>query len=261
VKNSLRAMLLNQQATYGSWITFGHTAVAEVMAQSGFDWLVIDLEHSVIGIETVQLLVQVIELSGCVPLVRLSSNDPVLSKRVMDAGAHGVIVPSVNSSEEAETAVKSVKYPPIGYRGVGLARAQGYGARFSEYMREIDEFGIVIVMIEAKTGVDCIEAIVQVPGVDGVFIGPYDISASYGFPGELGHPKVKEAYHRVLATAREARVAAGIHIIHPSPSQFGEALRDGFCFIAVGADMLFLGQQCRETMAQLRSLGTGVNHS
>src|SRR5438128_7305209 len=136
MKNTVRAALRNRVPTVGSWIQFGHTGIAEVMAQAGFAWLAIDLEHSVIGIADVQPLVQVIELSGCCPLIRLSANDPVQAKRVLDAGAHGVIVPSVNSVDEARRAVSAVKYPPAGTRGVGLARAQGYGAAFADYVRD-----------------------------------------------------------------------------------------------------------------------------
>ena len=254
MKNSLRTALHDGAVSFGSWITFGHTAVAEVMAQAGFDWLTIDMEHSVIGIETVQPLIQVIELSGCVPLVRLSSNDPVLAKRVMDAGAHGVIVPSVNSADEASTAVQSVKYPPAGARGVGLARAQGYGARFEEYVREVDAHGIVIVMVEDKRGVDDIEKIVRVPGIDGVFIGPYDLSASLGIAGRFEDPLMQEAQQRVLTATRNASVAAGVHVVHPTVDQVRERLAEGFTFIAYGVDMLFLGEACRAAVPQLRSL-------
>jgi 2-dehydro-3-deoxyglucarate aldolase len=224
------------------------------MAQAGFDWLTIDMEHSVIGIETVQPLIQVIELSGCVPLVRLTSNDSILAKRVMDAGAHGIIVPSVNSATEAEAAVKSVKYPPAGFRGVGLARAQSYGACFEQYARDIDEYAVVIVMIEHKRGLDDVHEIVEVPGVDGVFIGPYDLSASLGIAGQLDHPVMREAQRRVVAAARSAKVAAGIHVVHPTLDQVKQRLVEGFTFIAYGVDMLFLGQPCREAMHKLRSL-------
>ena len=127
---SLKERLRKKEVTVGSWITLGHPSVAEIMAHSGFDWLTVDMEHSAITLHQAQQLIQVIELSGVVPLVRVGENDPNLIKRVMDAGAHGVIVPMVNSKEEAEKAVRSVKYPPKGSRGVGLARAQKYGADF-----------------------------------------------------------------------------------------------------------------------------------
>ena len=113
----------NNQVAIGSWITLAHPAIAEIMANAGFDWLAIDLEHSVITIREAEELIRVIELSGVIPLVRLTSNNSDLIKRVMDAGAHGIIVPMVNSSLDAETAVQSIKYPPFGKRGVGMAVA------------------------------------------------------------------------------------------------------------------------------------------
>lgn len=257
MKNNLRKALRQDRPTFGSWIQFGHAGIAEMMAQAGFEWLGIDMEHSAIGIETAQQLIQVIELSGRVPLVRLPSNDPVIAKRVMDAGAHGVIVPNVNSPQQAESAVRSVKYPPAGFRGVGLSRAQGYGARFQEYVSEIDEQSVVIVMIEHREGVEQIADIVRVPGVDAVFIGPYDLSASYGISGELNHPLVRDAMAAIVKAATEAKVAAGIHVVHPPISQVKDRLSEGFRFIAYGGDMLFLLPALREAVAELAGM-TGM---
>lgn len=254
MNNSLRTTLRDGRPAFGSWLQLGHPAVAEIMAQAGFDWLAIDLEHSAIGIETTFTLIQVIELSGCVPLVRLSSNDPIQAQRVMDAGAHGIIVPAVASAEQAERAVRSIKCPPSGSRSVGLGRAHGYGHRFSQYMAECEEHAVVIVMIEHQDGVQHAEEILQVPGVDGVFIGPYDLSASYGVPGQFDHPLVRDGMARVLQAARKAGVAAGIHVVHPSVDQIRDRLAEGFRFIAYGGDMLFLVPAARAAVADLRGL-------
>jgi len=224
------------------------------MAQAGFAWLAIDLEHSAIDISRAQELIQVIELAGCAPLVRLSSNDPVQAKRVMDAGAHGVIVPSVNSKAEAERAVEAVRYPPRGMRGVGLARAHGYGTRFHEYLREVEDFAIVVVMIEHRDAIDHIDEIVSVQGVDAVFSGPYDLSASYGIPGQFEHPLMQDALSRMVAHARTAKVAPGIHVVHPPVEQVRERVREGFRFIAYAGDMLLLVPAVREAAASLERL-------
>ena len=252
MRNTLRAALREGGVALGSWLQFGHTAVAEIMAQAGFDWIGIDMEHSTIGIESLQPLIQVIELSGCVPLVRLSSNDAVLAKRVMDAGAHGVIVPSVNTAAEAAYAVHSVRYPPAGSRGMGLGRAHAYGARFSEYIQELELYSVVMVMLEHRDGVDQVEEIVRVPGIDGVFIGPYDLSASYGVPGQLDHPFVRSAFTRILAAAREAGVAPGIHVVHPPADLVRERMAEGFRFIAYAGEMLLLVPAGRSAGATLR---------
>jgi 2-keto-3-deoxy-L-rhamnonate aldolase RhmA len=254
MRNELRPAMRRGAVTIGSWLQFGHTGVAEVMAQAGFDWIGIDMEHSTIGIEAVQPLIQVIELSGCVPLVRLSSNDAVLAKRVMDAGAHGTIVPSVNSADEAEQAVRSVRYPPAGMRGMGLGRAHGYGGRFAPYLAEVELFSVVVVMLEHRTGVERVEEIARVPGVDGLFIGPYDLSASYDVPGQLDHPLVKDAMTRIVLAAQEAGIAAGIHVVHPPAKQIVARIEEGFRFIAYGGDMLFLVPAARDAVAQVRDL-------
>ena len=157
----LRKDFFRNGLSFGSWITFTSTASAEIMAKAGFNWLAIDMEHSPISIERAQELIQVIELSGTIPLVRLSSNDPVQIKRVMDAGAYGIIVPSVNTREDALAAIRATRYPPAGSRGVGLARAQGYGADFEKYKRSVNRDTIVIEQIEHKNAVECIEDILS----------------------------------------------------------------------------------------------------
>lgn len=254
MKNGLRQAFREGRPSFGSWIQFGHPGVVEVMAQAGFAWLGIDLEHSVIGLETAFSLIQVIELSGCVPLVRLSANDPVQAKRVMDAGAHGVIVPAVQTVEDARRAVASVKYPPSGFRGVGLGRAHGYGPNFADYVRELEEFAVVIVMIEHRDGVERVEEILAVRGVDGVFIGPYDLSASYGIPGQFEHPLMHAALARIRGAAKAAGVVPGIHVVHPPISQVRDRVGEGFRFIAYGGDMLFLVPAARDAAEYLRRL-------
>ena len=157
----LKEKLKNNAPTLGSWITLGHPSIAEIMASSGFDWLTVDMEHSVITLDIAQQLIQIIETSGVVPLVRVGENSPNLIKRVMDAGAYGVIVPMVNSKKDALLAVNSVKYPPVGIRGVGLARAQGYGFNFKEYKKWLEKDSIVIVQIEHIEAINNLEDILS----------------------------------------------------------------------------------------------------
>lgn len=251
---SLRHALQSGRPTLGSWIQFGDPGSTEIMAKAGFDWLAVDLEHSMIDLAGAFALIQVIELAGCTPLVRLSANDPVQARRVMDAGAWGVIIPAVQSGDEARRAVEAVKYPPHGTRGVGLGRAHGYGARFAEYLRECSECSVVIPMIEHKDAVDRVDEILRVDGVDAVFIGPYDLSTSYGVAGQLDHPRVLDAMRRIVEAARVVGKVAGIHVVHPPITQVADRLSEGFRLIAYGGDMLFLAPAAREAGAQLRAL-------
>ncbi|MFC1571743.1 HpcH/HpaI aldolase/citrate lyase family protein [Candidatus Margulisiibacteriota bacterium] len=248
----LKNRLKNNQLSVGSWITLGHPSVAEIMAQADFDWLTIDLEHSAITLDQAQSLIQVIDLSGCTPLVRVGENDPNLIKRVMDAGACGVIIPMVNSKEEAEKAVKAVKYPPIGTRGVGLARAQGYGFKFDQYKDWVNKESLVIVQIEHIKAIENLEEILNVPGVDGSIIGPYDLSGSMGYPGEFERPEVQEALKRYEDICSKMNKPKGIHVVQPDAAKANRYIKSGYSLLAFGVDMLFLGQKCRNELKKVR---------
>ncbi len=248
----LKRKLTERELTIGSWITLGHPSIAEIMVQAGFDWLVIDLEHSVISLGEAQTLMQVVSLGGCVPLARMAGNDPNQIKRIMDAGAHGVIVPMVNTREQAERAVSAVKYPPQGRRGVGLARAQGYGNNFEEYKEWLRNESIVIVQIEHIEAVENLESILTTPGVDGYIIGPYDLSGSLGVPGQFDHPDVAKALELVRAVSRDLNALSGFHVVQPDPAQVSKKIEEGYRFIAFGLDILFLGNGCREGLKIIR---------
>lgn len=234
-------MAEKKSISIGSWISMGSPYVAEIMAQAGFDWLVIDMEHSAANdLATTGRLIQVIDLAGCKPLARIASNDPVLIKQVMDAGAHGVIVPQVNTPAQAEAAVAALQYPPQGVRGVGLWRAQGYGRGFEAYRAWLEEGRLLIVQIEHIQAVENLNAILAVEGVDGFIIGPYDLSASLGFPGDFEHARVKQALAIVERVAQETEKMAGYHIVHPDMALFKTIRQRGYNFIAYGVDFTFL---------------------
>lgn len=245
---NLKHKLQNNELTIGSWITLGHPAIAEIMAKSGFDWLTVDMEHSAITLHEAQQLIQVIELSDCVPLVRVGENNPNLIKRVMDAGAYGVIVPMINNAKDAKDAVEAVKYPPIGKRGVGLARAQGYGTDFDNYKKWVENDSIVIVQIEHIDAVMNIDEILATEGVDGFIIGPYDLSGSLGIPGDFNHPKVIEALEHVKNAAQRANIIAGFHVVPPEPEQVKIKINEKYRFIAYSLDTLLLAETCQKDL-------------
>jgi 2-keto-3-deoxy-L-rhamnonate aldolase RhmA len=249
----LKAVLRSGQPAWGSWITLAHPAVAEIMAKAGFQWLAVDLEHSVITIREAEELIRVIELCGVVPLVRLSVNDPVQIKRVMDAGAHGVIVPMVNSTAQAEQAVASVYYPPRGRRGVGLARAQGYGGNFEEYRQWLQHEAVVIVQVEHIQAVENLPEILAVEGVDGFLVGPYDLSGSLGIPGQWNHPKMADALARIRQVGGASGKAPGIHVVEPDPEAARQARAEGYRLIAYSLDIRLLDRACRQGLGAIGS--------
>ena len=250
----LKQKLRNGETTIGSWISLGHAGIAEIFAQAGFDWLVVDLEHSVISIDMAADLIRVIDLCGSVPLIRLTSNDPNQIKRIMDAGAHGIVVPMVSSVDEAVQAVAATRYAPAGRRGVGLARAQRYGPGFEDYLHWQKEGPIVIVQIEDQAAMDQLDQIFTVPGVDGFIIGPYDLSCSMGIPGEFDRPEFEAAMKLILETGQQVGCPAGIHLVEPDPVRLRQLLEQGYQFVAYSVDIRMLdvsariGIQVRETM-------------
>ncbi len=245
-------MIKRKELTFGSWITLGHPSIPEIMLGANFDWMVIDMEHSAIDISSAQELIQIIDLKGSTPLVRLTNNDPALIKRVMDAGAYGVLVPMVNTKEDAIKAVKAVKYPPIGSRSVGLARAQGYGKTFDEYKQWVNKNSIIIVQIEHIDAVRNIDEILSIKEIDGYIIGPYDLSASLGIPGDLKNEKVIAAEKKVLNAVKKHDKIAGIHVVQPDPDLVFKKISMGYNFIAIGTDFLFLGNACEKIMNEVR---------
>lgn len=252
MNDNLKKKLRKKTVTIGSWITLGHTAIAEIMARTGVDWLAVDMEHSAITLHEAQQLIQVIELCGVTPLVRVGENNPYLIKRVMDAGAHGVIVPMVNTGEDAKNAVSAVKYPPEGARGVGLARAQGYGLDFKRYKDRVNRDSVVIVQIEHIKAVENLEDILSAEGVDAFFVGPYDLSGSLGVPGQLEHPTVIKALKEIMRVSGRHNVVPGFHVVQPETREVMAKIKEGYRFIGYSLDTLFLGTKCAEDMNDIK---------
>ena len=235
----IRKKLQNNEVCIGSWIQIPSADIAEMMARQGFDWVAADIEHT----ETTNA--QTIELfrglgQNTAPMARVRSNDTLAIRQTLDMGASGVIVPLIETAEEAAKAVAAAKYPPEGVRGFAFCRANNWGEDFDEYVARINDEVAVIVMIESKKAVENIDEILAVPGVDGVFIGPYDMSGSYGIPGQTGDPLVTGACDQVVAACKKAGTAAGIHIVTPTCESVSSYLEKGFTFIALGIDTYFL---------------------
>ncbi len=249
----LKSKLAQSELTIGSWVTLGHTSIAEIMASAGFDWLVLDMEHSVLELNEIQTIIQVLDSKQCPAIVRLTSNHPDQIKRVMDAGATGVMVPMIKSAADAKAAVDGVYYPPRGQRGVGLARAQGYGASFPAYQQWLENNAVIVAMIEHVDAVNAIDLILSVPGIDAYIIGPYDLSGSMGRPGELDHPDVQAAIARILQAGQRANKPGGIHVIEPDPEALQQRIQAGFNFLGYTLDIRILDSICRNHLKMIRS--------
>ena len=242
-KNKLKN---NKEVTLGSWISLAHPAIAEIICNAGFEWAVIDLEHSSITLSQAEELIRIVDLKGKSPLVRLSGHDHTQVKRVMDMGAHGIICPMVNSKKDAEKIYKAMHYPSVGTRGVGLARAQNYGDSFSKYKNDLSNNSVLIIQIEHIDAVNNLEEILSAKGVDAYIIGPYDLSASMGISGEFDHPNMKAALKKIKEVGEKLNIPGGIHIVEPDLKQLDQRIGEGFKFIAYSVCMRMLDRACRE---------------
>ncbi|QEW00713.1 HpcH/HpaI aldolase/citrate lyase family protein [Microbacterium caowuchunii] len=218
---------------FGGWICSGSPVLAEIMAGSGLDWLMIDMEHGPNSLESVQVLLQVTAAYPVTTVVRVPANDAVWIKRVLDVGAQTIMVPMVSTAEQAAEAVAHASYPPRGHRGVGNALARsGRWNRVADYLANAAEYTSVIVQIETAEGVENAEAIAGTPGVDGVLIGPSDLAASMGLIGQQTHPDVVSAVERAFAGVRAAGRPVGVNA-------FAESAAKGYA--AAGAEFLLVG--------------------
>lgn len=248
----LKSKLVNNELSIGSWLTIPHMSVVEILSSAGFEWLTIDIEHSAIDYETTQHLISQIQANHMEALVRVSKNDEVIIKRVMDAGANGIVVPMVKSAEEARKAVSYVKYPPIGKRGVGLSRAQHYGIGFDSYQSWVNHESIVIVQIEHIESVTNLAEILDVEGVDGIIVGPYDLSASMGKPGKFDDEDVKEVLSKIDQITLEKNKPLGFHVISSDHKKTLEKINNNYRLLAFSLDFFFLGDKAREEMQHLK---------
>lgn len=239
---NFRSSLKKKKVSIGSWVQIPDVYSTEIMAKAGFDWLAIDMEHGPIGLDAVFRLIQVIDLAGSVPLVRLNANDPSTIRRVMDAGAAGVIVPMVNSKENALRAIDTIKYPPQGRRSFGLGRAHRYGENFESYVESANASSVLVVQIEHIDAVKNIDSILCLEGIDAVLIGPYDLSGSMGIPGKFNDKKFDAMVSGIIEKVKKTNKLLGIHIVHPSEKELEKRVGQGFSFIGYGMDTIFLSE-------------------
>lgn len=225
----------------GMWVCTGSALVAEICAGSGLDWLLIDAEHGPNGLESILAQLQAVAAYPIAPIVRVPSGDAVIIKQVLDLGAQNVLVPMVDSAAEAEAAVRAVRYPPAGVRGVGsaLARAARWN-RVDGYLDRADEFVSLFVQVESSAAVAAVDEILAVEGVAGIFIGPSDLAASMGQLGRQTHPDVVAAVERTIRAAVAAGKPAGVNAFDPAVAE--RYLDAGATFVLVGADVALLAR-------------------
>ena len=247
---TLREALKKGKPLVGTLLTVDSTEVAEALALSGFDWIFVDLEHGSLSLHDAQRALQAIA-NRCHTLVRVPDGTTENIKRVLDMGCSGIIVPMVNTAAYAQRIAALSKYPPVGERSVGIGRAQGYGLRFTEYLEVANEQTAVVVQIEHRDAVADVNQIVAVPGIDAVFVGPYDLSNSMGLVGQVSHPDVRAAIDKVRAACAQTNLPTGIFC--STAEQAVREIKAGVTLLAVGADISLMTNSAKLLMDAVRA--------
>lgn len=235
------ALAASGRPLVGMWVCSGNPVVAEICAGSGLDWLLIDMEHGPNQLESVLAQLQAVAAYPVSPVVRAPGLLPVMIKQILDLGAQNILMPMIDTPEQAEAAVRAVRYPPRGTRGVGsaLARSARWN-RIDDYLVDADRHVSLFVQIESVTGVQNAATIAAVDGVDGVFVGPSDLAASMGLIGQQTHPDVVAAVVRTFEAVQGTGKPVGVNAFDPVAAD--SYVSDGVSFILVGADVALLAR-------------------
>jgi 2-dehydro-3-deoxyglucarate aldolase len=223
----------------GSWMQIPNSSIAEILGQSGYDWVVIDMEHGSICTHQLPDLFRALELGNTLPLVRVAQGQPKDCKRALEAGAGGIIVPMVENAEQLTILRDACCWPPTGSRGVGYSRANLFGKNFDEYTIEAQQ-PILVAMIEHVNAVKELESILNVDGLDAILVGTWDLSASIGVTAKFDHPDFLAVMDQIQNIAENSKIPFGVHLAEPSQNKLQIKLNEGFRFLAYSTDSIFL---------------------
>ncbi len=257
-KNWVREKLNAGKSTLGCFLGLGSPNAAELLSHAGFDWLVIETEHSALDTSQVEHMLMAIKGTETIPLVRLPASDPVYIQRSLDIGAMGIVVPLIRTVEDAQSIVRCTRYSPAGSRGFGPLRAAHYMLDTKDYFYHANENVLVALIVETKEAVENLEAIAAVPGVDVLFLGPFDLCLSLGLdPMKQPYPQVDAIVERMLTVGRKAKVAIGIHAM--TPDQLVKRQAQGFQMISYSTDYMMLADAARVGLSAFKREPSGAN--
>jgi len=246
----LKQRLRNGEVLIGTFLSLGNSLTTEIIAQAGFDWVLIDLEHGIGSEQDVLHQLQAIEHTNVEAIVRVESYQRQRIHRVLDLGAHGIMCPRIDNAEEAEQVIKALHYPTKGIRGVAkMVRATGFGANFNQYNHDLADNLLGIIQVETTESLNNLDGIANIAGVDVLFIGPADLSMALGIFGQLDHPIFINAVKDIITAATKANKAIGILLF--DPQDFKKYYDQGVRFFACGTDTLFLSNGAKEVAADL----------
>ena len=254
-KTKLKEKFNKRLILFAGWTSIGHYQVTEMLVRSGVDFLGIDIEHSTVSQEQSQRIIAACHSEGVACLPRVATHNQEAIKRLLDSGADGVIVPTVETPAQVEQLIEWIKYPPLGKRGYGIARAQSYGYDVDDYYATVNESSVLVIQIESVLGVENIESLLEFDDVDGVMLGPYDLAGSLGVPGQLDHEEVRKASKHVVEACKEFKKACGPHLVDPTKETINKAIESGYTFIVLGSDVFILwkwGERMKKLIQECR---------
>ena len=235
----IREKLQNNQVSIGTWQQIPHASISEILGQSGYDWIAVDMEHGSISVNQLPNLFRAIELGGTLPLARIAESKTKDCKQALDAGAGGIIAPMIESAKQLIMIRNACRWPPTGTRGVGFSRANLFGKNFNKYKDEAQS-PLLIAQIEHINAVKSLEEILQVDGLDAIIVGPYDLSASIGITGEFDSQEFNDVMDNIMNQCKKYNVPCGDHVVQPNHVLLEKRIKQGYRFIAFGTDGVFL---------------------
>ena len=254
-RRELKRKLAARERVFGGWVSYREAAIAETFAKAGMDFIAIDMEHTTITTDQANRIITGVQAEGSTCLPRPVSHNNDYVKPLLEAGADGLIIPVINSGDDAAHQVQLQKFPPVGQRSYGVNRAHGYGFDFDDYTKSWNDSGIFIAQVETITAVNNIDSIANTPGLDAVMIGPYDIAGSLSVPGETNHPRVREAARHVVEACADAGISCMTQIADVNKAALEDAFNQGYTAIVMGSDLFVLWKwaaDMRKLMHEMR---------
>ena len=254
-RKELKRKLRNRERLFAGWVSYAHPSITETFARAGFDFIAIDMEHSTISIEQAQRIIASSQSEGvpCLPRPVSHSND--YFKPLLESGADGLLVQMVNTPSEVEAIISHLKYPPVGNRSYGVNRAHAYGFDFDDYIKNWNDTSSFIIQVESITAVNNIDELLKFDEIDGVMVGPYDISGSLGVPGQTTHPDVIKASRKVIEACERFGKSCGTQVADVNENNVNALFDLGYTYAILGSDLFVLwkwAEQMRELMSELK---------
>lgn len=247
--NKIRKKIQEGLPTIGTWMQLPTSSVAEILGNSGYDWVAVDLEHGHFSNAHLPDIFRAIELGGSIPFARVAQTKTKDIKQVLDAGAQGIIFPMIETGEQLRDAISKSFYPPKGVRGIGFSRTNLYGKKIEQYLKGRSENVFIVAQIEHERAVANLDEILSVKGLDAIMVGPYDLSGSMNITGKFNDPKFNNAMETIFSKTKKHKIPMGVHVVQPDEASLKMKISEGYQFIAYGIDAVFLYSASENPMA------------